>query len=208
VLPWDKVVVGQSPFAQALAHVGISGAATMMNIVVLTAVLSCLNSGLYVCSRVLFSLGGRGDAPAALVVLDRRRVPTRAILTAAAGGYVAVLSSILSPNGVFAFLVNACGVTVLIVYLILCGAQIRHRRKLEREAPERIGVRMWLFPWASYATMAAIAAVLVAMAFMPDLAPQLYLSLFSFLLVLALYPLRTRLNRPHLHTNLEEPVTP
>jgi gamma-aminobutyrate permease len=187
VLPWNDVVVGQSPFAQVLAQVGIPGAATVMNLVVLTAILSCLNSGLYVCSRVLFTLSQRGDAPRAMVVLSRRQVPARSILIAAAGGFVTVLSSILSPDGIFAFLVNACGVTVLIVYLIICVAQIRLRHRLEREAPDAIGVKMWLFPWASYATIAAMGAVLLAMAFMEDLATQLYLSLFSFGVVLAAY---------------------
>lgn len=196
IVPWNEVVVGQSPFAEALSRIGIRGAATMMNLVVITAVLSCLNSGLYVCSRVAFSLGNRGDAPAALVVLNKRGVPARSILVAAGGGYIAVLSSLLSPNGVFAFLVNACGVTVLLIYMLLGWAQIRYRRYLERTGPERIGVRMWLFPWASYATIAAIAAVLIAMAFMADLAAQLYLSLFSFALVLGAYWLRVRLAKP------------
>ena len=79
VMPWTEVVPGKSPFATALAHMGINGAATVMSAVVLVAVMSCLNSGLYVTSRVLFVLSDRGDAPRALVAINRRRVPARAI---------------------------------------------------------------------------------------------------------------------------------
>ena len=63
VVPWREVAPGSSPFALALERTGIPGAATIMNLIVLTAVLSCLNSGLYVTSRVLFALAARNDAP-------------------------------------------------------------------------------------------------------------------------------------------------
>ncbi len=192
IIPWNEVAIGQSPFAQALGIVGIPGAATLMTLVVLTAVLSCLNSGVYVCSRVLFALAARGDAPHRLLRLDRRQVPSRSILLAMAGGLLVVMASALAPDTIFPFLVNTCGVTVLIIYVLICGAQIRARRRLEREAPERIGVRMWLFPYGSYLTIGAILAILAAMAFLPDLAPQLYLSLTSFLAVLTSYALLMR----------------
>src|SRR6202012_4157837 len=99
---------GTSPFVAALVQAGIPGAALMMNIVVLTAVLSCLNSGLYVTSRVLFALAAQGDAPQALVALNRRQVPARAIIAGTIFAYGAMLTSIfLSATGVFTWLVNA-----------------------------------------------------------------------------------------------------
>ena len=66
VVPWTQIRPGDSPFAITLARIGIPGAALIMNAIVLTAVLSCLNSGLYVTSRVLFTLAAHGDAPQAL----------------------------------------------------------------------------------------------------------------------------------------------
>ena len=65
-----------------------------MNIIVLTAVLSCLNSGLYVTSRALFALAAHGDAPQALVVLNKRKVPARAILAGTVFAYGAIFASI------------------------------------------------------------------------------------------------------------------
>ena len=164
-----------------------------MNVVVLTAVLSCLNSGLYVTSRVLFALAAHGDAPQVLVALSRRKVPARSILTGSAFGYAALIASVVSPTGVFSFLVNASGAAMLVLYLMIGVAQIRHRSMMTPAEVEASPVRMWLFPWLSYATQAGILAVLIAMAFVPGLASQLYTTLiFVALLLLTWFALRRR----------------
>ncbi len=80
-----------------------------MNAVVLTAVLSCLNSGLYTASRMLFVLAGRDEAPRQLVKLSRRGVPFVAIVFSSAIGFGCVLMSWLSPRTVFLFLLNSSG---------------------------------------------------------------------------------------------------
>jgi L-asparagine transporter-like permease len=136
---------------------------------------------------VLFTLAARGDAPAALVTLNKRRVPARAILIGSLFGYLALGASVLSPQVVFSFLVNASGATMLIIYLIVSCAQIRQRRLLERTEPTRLAIRMWFFPYASYGVVAAILAVLVAMAFTPGLASQLYCSVGIVILFAAAY---------------------
>ncbi len=111
IVPWSQVTAGTSPFAAALERVGVPGAAVIMKLIVLTAVLSCLNSGIYVTSRVLFTLAAKGDAPLGLVTLNRRQVPARAILIGSAFGYCAVIASVVSPELVFAFLLNSSGAT-------------------------------------------------------------------------------------------------
>lgn len=188
---WDAIVPGTSPFVAALVEIGVPAAALIMNLVVLVAVLSCLNSGLYVTSRVLFALAANGDAPQALVALNRRKVPARAILTGSAFGYAALIASVVSPSGVFSFLVNASGAAMLLLYLTIGAAEIKHRKAMTESDVKALAVRMWFFPWASYAAQGGILAVLIAMAFFPDLASQLYLTLgFTGFLWLAYYGLR------------------
>jgi GABA permease len=82
IQPWNSTRLGESPFVAVRETIGIGGAADVMNAVVLTAVLSCLNSGLYVASRMMFTLAHRGDAPQWTVQLNSRGVPARAILLA------------------------------------------------------------------------------------------------------------------------------
>jgi GABA permease len=192
VVPWDSIVPGVSPFAMALERIGIRGAATLMNLVVLTAVLSCLNSGIYVTSRVLFGLAAKGDAPQWLVAVNKRRVPTRAILAGAAFGYAAIGASVVSPGVVFSFLVNASGAIALVNYLLVVWAELRLRRQLEVTAPERLVIRMWLFPYASYAVACVIVVVLLAMAFTPDLQSQFFSSAAAVALVLGAFALFRR----------------
>ncbi len=187
VVPWRDVAPGSSPFALALERLGLPGAATIMNLIVLTAVLSCLNSGLYVTSRVLFTLAARNDAPQALIALSRRRVPWRAISIGSSFGYLAVLLSRLSPEKVFAFLVNASGALMIVIYLLACFAHLRVRARMERESPERLTIKVWLFPWLSWLTIAAMLGVLVAMAFEPELAAELEASLLAVAVVLLAY---------------------
>ncbi len=187
VVPWDTIRPGISPFARALGTIGIRGAETIMNLVVLTAVLSCLNSGLYVTSRVLFGLAAKGDAPRWLVQLNARRVPARSILAGAAFGYVAIGLSVLSPTLVFSFLVSASGAIALFNYLLVALAQIRLRREMERSAPERLLIRMWFFPFASWLVVAVICAVLTAMAFSPGLRSQFTSSLCAVALALGAF---------------------
>jgi len=192
VVPWTEIRSGSSPFALALTRVSIPGAGTIMNLIVLTAVLSCLNSGVYVTSRVLFTLAAKGDAPQSMVALNRRRVPARAILIGSSFGYFAVVLSILSPEVIFAFLVNASGALMIFVYLLACFAHLKLRRRTEQTAPERLTVKVWLFPWLSWATILAMFGVLAAMALTKALASQFYASLVCAAVVLLAYWMRRR----------------
>ncbi len=192
VLPWDSVEVGSSPFARALATMHIPGAALAMNVVVITAVLSCLNSGLYITSRMLYELARRGDAPAIFAAVSARRVPSLGILFGTAGGLLAALASIISPDLVFMFLINTSGAIILFIYLVIALAQIRLRQKLQARG-ETIALKMWLFPALSMAVIAGIALVLASMAFAPDQRIQLALSALSLGVILLAFALRRRL---------------
>ncbi len=192
VVPWNTVQPGLSPFSRALAVIGIPHAKTIMDLVVLTAVLSCLNSGMYVTSRVLFGLAEKGDAPRWLVTLTARRVPARAILAGAIFGYLAVGISVISPTGVFSFLVSASGAIALFNYLLVALAEIRLRQRHEAAGLPPLPIRMWVFPYASYAVCAVMVAVLIAMAATPALRPDFLCSLAALALVLALFAIFRR----------------
>jgi AAT family amino acid transporter/GABA permease len=203
VVPWGQIVAGHSPFVAALEVMRIPGAAMIMQAVVLVAVLSALNSGLYVSSRILFGLSQRGDAPAKLSTLTGRKVPRAAVLLSSVIGYIAIMAAIISPEGVFLFLVNASGAVMLFVYLAVALAQIKVRRQVEATAPARLTLKMWLFPWLSYAVVAVIAGVLVAMAFQESLRTQFLASLVSLGVVSAAYLIlkrrRQQANKPHVN---------
>src|SRR5580693_7249260 len=188
VVPWVNIHPGESPFTLALTTMQFKWASLAMSAIILTAVLSCLNSAFYVCSRVLFVLAEHGDAPQWLVQVNARRVPTRSVWMGSIAGVLGILAAITSSQTVFAFLVNASGALVVFIYMIIAAAHIRLRRQREARGEPAPALTMWLFPWASYAAIAGMAAVLIAMAFTPgELRQDLWWSVVSLGLALAAY---------------------
>ncbi len=190
IVPWNEIVPGTSPFAHALRQMGYPGADLIMNGIVLVAVLSCLNSGIYITSRAMFGLAKNGDAPQSCVSLSRARVPARAILIASLFSYGALAASVLSPDRVFNFLVNSSGAIMLFIYLLIAWAQLRLRERFEAEAPEQLQIKMWFHPYGTWAAMAGMAAVLVLMGASKDHAVELWASVFVTIAFLAGYGIK------------------
>jgi L-asparagine transporter-like permease len=164
----------------------------VMDIVVLTSVLSCLNSGLYTASRMAYSLSQRAEAPAAWRRLSARGVPFTAVLVSTVVGFGTVVLNYLWPDTVFLFLVNSSGAIALFVWLVIAFSQLRMRRILQAEAPERLTLRMWGYPYLTWAAIIGMAALLVGMLFDEAGRPQLLLSLLVAGIVLALAYVRER----------------
>ncbi len=187
VVPWNQVEVGVSPFAHALRTMGYAEADLIMNGIVLVAVLSCLNSGFYITSRAMFGLAQYGDAPQSCIKLSRSRVPARAILIASLFSYGALAASVISPDGVFNFLINSLGAIMLFIYLLIAWAQLNLRNKLEREAPEQLKIRMWLHPWGTLLAVVGMIAVLALMLFDPARRIELWTSLLLTAVMFAVW---------------------
>lgn len=194
LVPWNSAGIA-TPYVSALNAMHIPAAAQIMNAVVLTAVLSALNSGLYASSRMLFALTKRGDAPKGLARLSRNGVPVRAILFATLFGYGAVVMSYVSPDKVFAFLVNSYGTVAIFVYILIAISQLRLRARLEREAPHRLKVRMWAFPYLTWIAIAGMVGIVVAMAFIPDQRTPLLLGVASLGILVLAYAVRQQLRK-------------
>jgi GABA permease len=199
IVPWDTAFtedVVKSPFTLAFGRMGIPFAPLLMNFVILTAVLSVLNSSLYTTSRMLFALTRHNDAPAFLTNTTRRGVPIWAILAGTVFAYVSVAIYYFFPSEIFTWLINASGAIALFVYLLICISQLVLRRRMERENPEALQIKMWFFPWLTYLSIAAILAVLVAMFVISDLRVQAIASFISLGVILLAYMLRRAFGPP------------
>ena len=196
VTPWNLVRSGESPFTLALNTMHVPWAGTIMSFIILTAVLSCLNSAFYVSSRVLFILAERGDAPQSLVKLNARRVPVGSVLIGAVAGFLGIIAATQAPQVVFDFLVSSSGAVIVFVYMTICIAQIVLRRRREREGLAEPAISMWLFPYLSFAAIAAMAAVLIAMAFTPGLQRDFYVSCITLAVAVFAYLIAHRVRAP------------
>jgi len=179
IVPWQSVVVGQSPFALVLAHLGLAHADQAMTVVVFVAVASCLNSSLYVASRVLVELGGAGDAPRALARTNARHVPGAAVGLTVLACVAIVGSALASPDMVYLIVLSCAGTLALFDYMLAALAQIRLRRAME-DASVRPAFAMWGFPYLSWGVVAAIALVLADMALQGGARRELLMSAGAF----------------------------
>ncbi len=184
IVPWNDSELGASPYVAAFKEIGIPYADDIMNAVVLTAVLSCLNSGLYTASRMLFVLAARREAPMRLITVNSRGVPVWAILASTVIGFLSVIAAYVSPDTVFKFLLNSSGAVILFVYFLIAVSQFVLRR---RTPEDQLTVKMWFFPVLTILAGAGIIAVLAQMGFKSETRSQLLLSLLSWAVVLVLY---------------------
>ncbi|MFJ6717683.1 MULTISPECIES: amino acid permease [unclassified Streptomyces] len=190
LLPWDSLESGQSPYVAVLDSIGIPSAGQIMQIVVFVALLSALNANLYGSSRMVFSLAERGDAPKGLLKVSGGGVPRRAVFASVAFGFVSVVLNLLWPDTVFLYMLNAVGAVLLFVWALIAVSQLRLRRRIEREMPERLTLPMWCFPYLTWVALLGMGAVLVLMLFDDSARPQLLWSSGAAAVVLVIAGVR------------------
>ncbi|ALO08462.1 Putative amino acid permease [Streptomyces venezuelae] len=174
LVPWDdKAVVEKGPYVATLDHLGIPAAGQIMNVVVLVALLSAMNANIYGASRMAGSLVARGQGPKALGRLSGG-VPRPAVLVSSVFGFACVLLSYWRPDDIFIWLLNTIGAIILVVWFFIAASQLVLRRRTEREAPEKLVVRMWAFPVLTWVALAGMAAIFVLMAREEGTRVQLY----------------------------------
>ena len=162
VVPWTQVgtlTFTQSPFVRVFAGSGIWQAAGVMNFVIITAALSSMNTNVYLCSRMLFSLSRGGFAPRLLGRLSRTGVPIAAIVVSGAGILVAAAVSRLTPKA-YSYLFGIALFGAIVVWIIILLSHLAFRRRHPAGAP---GVRMPGFPGLQIAGIVLLSAVLVTM---------------------------------------------
>ncbi|MFI4890496.1 MAG: amino acid permease [Steroidobacterales bacterium] len=187
VVPWDQVRSGESPFTLALNTMHIPLAGEIMSMIILTAVLSCLNSAFYVSSRVLFVLAARRDAPQALVKVNARKVPVYSVLIGSLAGVLGIIAATVLKQKVFDFLVSSSGALIVFVYMTIVVAQMVLRKRRESAGLPKPAIEMWLFPWLSLLALGGMAAVLVAMAVTPALQQDFQASCVTLVVAIGAY---------------------
>jgi len=162
----DPELVKVGSFQRALELLNVPGAKLMVDIVVLVAVTSCMNSGLYTASRMLYSLGERGEAPKTARYISRKGVPSVAVILSTLAGFVGCFVNYTFPGKVFGFLLSTTGAIALIVYLVIAISQLRMRAVMVKEGTEP-AFKMWLFPWLTWFVIILIGTVLGYMLISP-----------------------------------------
>ncbi|RFQ37289.1 GABA permease [Pseudomonas sp. ATCC 13867] len=168
LVPWnDPRLVSMGSYQTVLEHLHIPYAKLIVDIIVLVSVTSCLNSALYTASRMMYSLSKRGDAPKIAQVTSASRTPVYAVLLSTAMAFLCTFANYLAPAEVFNFLLASSGAIALLVYLVIALSQLRMRKKLLAQG-HQLKLKMWLFPWLTWAVILFIVGALVIMLIRPD----------------------------------------
>jgi GABA permease len=163
LVPWhEKAVAEKGPYVATLDHLGIDGAGQIMNVVVLIALLSAMNANIYGASRMACSLVARRQGPTALGRISGG-VPRTAVLVSSVFGFLCVLLSYWRPDDIFMWLLNTIGAIILVVWFFIAVSQLVLRRRTERENPEKLVVKMWLFPGLTLLALAGMTTVFALM---------------------------------------------
>ncbi|MBH3468913.1 amino acid permease [Pseudomonas putida] len=160
----DPALKAVGSFQRVLEVLNVPGAKLLVDLVVLVAVTSCMNSGLYTASRMLYSLGARGQALSMTKRISGSGVPTVAVIFSTLAGFAGCLVNYVFPGKVFGFLLSTTGAIALLVYLVIAVSQLRMRARADREG-RPLELKMWLFPWLTWLVIGTIVLVLGYMLF-------------------------------------------
>jgi len=149
VMPWNHAGVTESPFVTVLRVARIPAAAFVMNFVVLTAALSGANAKLYVASRLLFSMGRTGWAPARLGKLNRSGSPRLALLVSSYGIVTALIIENWAPKQAFLYIMGAAFTGLIFSWVVSLAAHISFRRRLTPPQIAALPMRSPLGIWGS-----------------------------------------------------------
>ena len=178
LIPYKQAGVTQSPFVHVFQMMGIPYAADIMNFVVLTAIISAANSGLYASTRMLWSLGNEGTIPRIFTATNAHGIPVLAVIFSMLGGILSLLSSVYAAGTIYLVLVSISGLAVVIVWMAIAICQLNYRRRFlaAGHSVDKLKYRTpWypVVPW--FAFLASLASCLLIW-FDPSQRVALYLT--------------------------------
>lgn len=155
LVPWNSLSEQTSPFVQVLTAAGLQGSAHLMNFILITAVLSAANSGIYGATRMLHSMAAGGEAPASLARISAKGVPVNSLKLSGAVLILGSMLAYLNQAGLFRLLMAVPGFVVLLVWITICLSQL----KLRKTYPAAPGFKVWGYPYITLLTVACLSVI-------------------------------------------------
>lgn len=179
ILPREQAGLTESPFVVVFSKIGVPYAADIMNMVIITALVSAANSGLYAAARMLWTLGDQGQLPRMFARLTKRGTPVNAIIFSMIGGVAALLSSVWAPETIYLLLVSIAGFAIVAVWISIAACQMLFRRDYLRRGGrlEELSYRVRWYPVVPILALVSCIGACVGIGFDPEQRIALYVSL-------------------------------
>lgn len=192
LVPWHQLKEDVSPFVYLFEKMGLPAAASVINLVVITAALSSCNSGVFTTGRMLFSLGERGHAPRMFQALNRRRLPAAGIHASAAVMLLGVGLNYLVPKSTFVWLTSITLVGSIWTWAMIMICHLRYRTRVQRGTAAAVGYRMPGAPYANWLVLLFLVGVSVMLGTNADTRVALIVGPIWFGILAVAYALRRR----------------
>jgi amino acid transporter, AAT family len=164
IMPWNQVTGQDSPFVQVFTITGLPGAAHVMNFILLTAVLSAANSGIFATSRTLFSMAKSGVAPKVLMQTSRNGIPIIGLMITTLCLLVGVFLAYISPSNIISYLMTIPGFTIMLVWIGICSAHLKLRPQYKVKPSFQV---KW-FPITTVFAIISLSLIFIGFIFSPN----------------------------------------
>ncbi|ATO56422.1 MAG: amino acid permease [Loigolactobacillus coryniformis] len=203
LIPYQKAGVSQSPFVLVFRQIGLPFAGDLMNFVVLTAILSAANSGLYASTRMLWSLANEKMIPARVAKTTKSGIPLLALSLSMLGGILALLSSVVAAETVYLVLVSISGLAVVIVWMAIALSQLNFRKQFLAEGHQlsELTFRTPGYPWIPLAAFILSFLSCVLIIFDPTQRPALFYMVPFIIACYVIYYVKEAIKKRRTQTN-------
>ena len=166
--PWQQIGSQGSPFVQIFDHLGISSAATVLNIVVITAAVSAINSDIFGAGRMMYGLAIQGQAPKGFAQLSAQGVPWMTVLVMGIALLCGVVLNYLIPENVFLLIASIATFATVWVWLMILVTQIAMRRSMSAEEVAQLKFPVPFWPVAPIVATLFMVFVFGVLGYFPD----------------------------------------
>lgn len=168
IFPWQQIGSQGSPFVQIFDNLGISSAATILNIVVISAAISAINSDIFGAGRMMYGLAQQGHAPKGFAKLSRNGVPWMTVVVMSGALLLGVLLNYLIPENVFLLIASIATFATVWVWLMILLTQVAMRRSMNAEQVAQLKFPVPFWPYAPMAAIAFMLFIFGVLGYFPD----------------------------------------
>lgn len=187
IYPWPQIGSQGSPFVQIFSNLGIGSAATILNIVVISAAVSAINSDIFGAGRMMYGLAQQGQAPKGFAQLSKQGVPWMTVVVMGAALLGGVVLNYLIPENVFLVIASIATFATVWVWLMILFTQVAMRRSMTKEQVAELKFPVPFWPYAPAAAIVFMLFVFGVLGYFPDTQAALLVGAVWIVLLVVAY---------------------
>ena len=187
IYPWPQIGSQGSPFVQIFSNLGIGSAATILNIVVISAAVSAINSDIFGAGRMMYGLAQQGQAPKGFAQLSRQGVPWMTVVVMGAALLGGVVLNYLIPENVFLVIASIATFATVWVWLMILVTQVAMRRSMSKEQIAELKFPVPFWPYAPAAAIVFMLFIFGVLGYFPDTQAALLVGAVWIVLLVVAY---------------------